>query len=152
MQHEGSLPYSQQPVICSYQRSSFHAPFPFYFFKVLFQSLFFRFTHQNSVCIFLLLQTCHMSRPSYLLRFHHPSEIWEAPITELLVVSLFPVSCYVCQCSRTNFSAPSVYIPPSIWHSTSHAPIKLQAQLQLCTFQWLYLDIKGEETKGCTEC
>ena len=143
MEHEGSLPYSQQLVSCFYQRNSFHASLSLYFFKVHLGLQFllsllpvsFLQVYPPKLCMFLLLNACYTSRPSHPLRYHHPNEIWEASITELLDVSFSPVSCHVSQLRSTNLSAASV-LPPLSWGSTfhSHTEVQLQAKLQLRTF------------------
>jgi len=147
MEHESSLPYSQQPANCSYQRNSFHAPFLLYFFTVhlglqshisLLPVSFLQIYPPKLFMYFFVLHTCHMSRPSHSLRFQHTNKTGETQITELRFVSFFPVCCYVPEGSRTKFSAPPVYtVPPSTRCPTFpfQGQIQLQAKLQLWTFK-----------------
>jgi len=90
MEPEGSLPYSQQPIIGSYPEPAQSSPrAPIYSLGISFNltlqssssskwSLYFRLTHQNSVCISLLTRTCYMPHSSHPPWLFHLNNIWWA--------------------------------------------------------------------------
>lgn len=56
--------------------------------------IFFKFTHQNSLCMSLLFQRCHKSRPSNTPLHNHLNNIWWKVCHEAPHYVVFPASIY----------------------------------------------------------
>ena len=107
MEPEGSLPHSQVPVPILRQLDPVHTPTS-YFLKIHLNiilpstpgspkwSLSLRFPHQNPVYSSPLPHTHYMLRPSHSSRTYHPNNIgWAVHISQLLIMQLPPLVCYL---------------------------------------------------------
>jgi len=120
MEHEDSLPSSQEAVICPYPEPDQISPLPPIRFNIHFNIIFqytprssalsfsLKFPHQNPASASLYLHTRHMPCPSHSSLFNRPNNIWcRAKITKLLITHFPPIPRYFVPqepiCSYTNF-------------------------------------------------
>ena len=100
----------------------------------------FGFPHQNPVCSYSLLQSCHIVRPSHYSWFDHPKKktLWEIQMTKLPTMQSSPPlplpSLARMFSSVPHSKTPSDYVGPPVWSTNCHTYLKQEAELYFCTF------------------
>jgi hypothetical protein len=107
-------------------------------------SLTFRFPHQNSVCISVLSQMCHVPRPFHPWSDHRNIIWWTAQIMKLLILQFCPLSCHLLP-RRPKYCPHHLVqqLPPN--SSQTARPCKTSTTAVLCILIAMLLDSQRQD-------